>query len=238
MSTTLKLDTASTDALHGALKAAKLLGVEAVALEDGVISGITEASEAAYIAPLGILPPGVVLGIARVSELEKRLSLFEKDATMELLVSDNHDVLSITTSAGRSKVQFRCSRAKLIQHPKRLEDEAAFSISLSKEEAQFLVKGIKALGGETATVRVSPGGKVTVESADATNDVFTHELEAAAVQLSELNSAAQVYRSALLVTIISALISEEGNLLKLGADIGSLSVPAKGGDIIILPTSG
>lgn len=191
--------------IRSALAAARLAGVEQAVIGDGAIRGAAVDQTSAIISPLPLsLPPELKIGIGRLTELEKRISLFGPDLEIEVVPKDEKSVQSLELSEKRTKISFRCAAATLISTPKGIADEAVVALKLTAEEAQQLVKTVKTLGAEAVAVVVGKAGNVRFTGMSPANEKFAVEIEASAECLDEQVALTASYKAPRFCQVLEA----------------------------------
>lgn len=177
-----------------ALMAANKAKLESFVIHEGLVRGLNEATNAAIFSEIQFsFSKEIQLGAVKLNELEKRMGLFGDDLIIEGEVNDANKVRRLTFRGKSSKVDFRCTDARLITYPKTNEDEAFAVVTLTKAEASLLSKGVKLIGGEELTLHIKRDGGVHIECADTNNDRFELDLEAKAEFIDEPGSLARTY---------------------------------------------
>jgi hypothetical protein len=233
----MKLNDNAIGALRVALHIAKAIDLELAVLENGQILGINDKKDAVIISELKILPEGVRLGIGRVAELQKRLTLFGDAVEADLKVNDKQEGVMLTLQSGRSKVQFRCTSMGFLdrKYPKENADEPLVVITFSKAEASQLVRASKSLSAETILVKVSKAGEIYLECSDSTNDQFSLTLDQAGDFVGDPGSTIFSYRAGLLTNLLEAGIRDNETVdLVMGAE-GSMTIAIDAHTLIALP---
>lgn len=234
--TTHTLSAQSVAALRKACTAAKLIGVEAAVLTEGMIRGANPSENAALLTEIDTnLPPTLRMGIGRLPELDKRLALLGDTANVDLTVNDAGDVVSLSISSGRSKASFRASKATLIKYPKENVDPPAAIASLSKEEASLLVRAIKTYGTDEVTLHVSEDGTLSFEGRDSTNDVFKIDLEQKVEFIEEPLSIVTKFATDNLTATVNAAAQAGPVSFVLGGDINTITILVNGHGLVLVP---
>lgn len=173
--------------LRTALLAAKLAGLESVVFSEGKVRGINPAHNGVIFSTCTLeIDPEITIGISRLSELEKRMSLFGDDITIEAEVTEAKKCRKLLIKAKTSKMDFRCTDEKLIKYPKTVgQDDEAVCIKITKSEVSLISKAIKTLGPEQITVQIKKDGIVHIEAIDSNNDRFETDLSNTAEFISD-----------------------------------------------------
>lgn len=235
----MKLTTTDITAIKTALAAAKNIDLELAVIRDGKIMGINAAKDACIISQLPLSVPDIQLGIGRVSELEKRLSLFGDEVTAEAKLNDRGETTLITLQAGRSKVQFRCTAMSFLdkKYPKENSDEPLAVATLSKAEVSQLTRASRTLGAETVLIKIGRDSTVLLECSDSTNDQFSMSVEKPAEFIDVHESVVFIYRAGVLSAAMEAACKDADEVPVIIGQAGSFTLTVKGHTIILLPKS-
>lgn len=234
----MKLTAPDIENLRTALSVSRIVGIELAVLRDGKILGVNDKRDAAIISQLNLsCSADVKIGIGRVDELTKRVSLFSEGVEAELKVNDKGEVSLLTFSAGRTKLQFRCTSMSLLdrKYPQENADTEAVVVSFTRPEVAQLSQGARTLGAENIVVRVSTAGETFVECTDSNNDRFALTLENAAEFVTSPESIVFVYRAELLTNLLSSSAKELDTITVVIGEGGSLTGVLRGHTLIIMP---
>lgn len=176
----MKFDIEDIKKLRAALVACKLGGLESVVFSEGQVRGLGEKKNAVIFDDCVFSFGDAEIGVARLQELEKRLSLFE-DVVIEGEVNDANKTRKLVIKSRTSKMDFRCTDSKLIKYPRTNNDEDASHIRIMQHEVAILNKSVKALGAEELTIQINADGRVHLECQDTNNDRFETDLSQSAV---------------------------------------------------------
>lgn len=233
----MKLTTDDVELLRGALTVCRIIGVDAIVINEGQIRGCTPSMKGAILTKTAIkVDPTLNLGLSRLSELEKRLSIFSGPVTIEGKMSDNGvDVSQLTLASSGSKVQFRCTKSTLIKYPKANNDEQALTVVMTKAEANQLTRALKSLKSETAVLKVGRDGVAGFEAIDSTNDRFSMDLEKQVDFENEPAPTVLTYEADRFATIIDSAAHDADEIhLRIG-EFGSITLVVKGHTVLIMP---
>jgi len=234
----MKLNTTDIEKLKTALTVSRIVGIELAVLRDGKILGVNDKRDAAIISRLELsCSAEIKVGIGRVDELTKRVSLFGDGVEAELKVNDKSEVSQITLSAGRTKLQFRCTSMSLLdrKYPQENADTEAVVVTFTRGEITQLAQGARTLGAENIVVKVDRAGTVHAECADSNNDRFALVLEKQAEFVVEPESIVFVYRADLLANLLSNAAKDQDEVSVVIGEGGSLTCLLKGHSLIIMP---
>jgi hypothetical protein len=232
----MKIIQSDIENLKSSLYVARVSGIESVVITDNKIRGISPNSKIAVISNLDYsFDPSLKIGIGRISEFEKRISVFSGDLTAQGKINDNKDVLSLTLQNNKSKLEFRCTAERLIKYPKANEDPELLSFTLSKSEIQELSRAIKTLGAEILTICIKQDFSVNIECLSSTNELFCTEAEEKAVFLEQYQNTVNQYSASDFIAVLDAAARTE-NLIKISVgESGTSTILVNNYVIIILP---
>lgn len=178
----MKLTESDLPKFRAALLACKVAGLDTVVISEGQLRGLGDKRNAAIFSELKLsIDPVISMGIARVSELEKRISMFGDLVEIELDVNDAKKVRKLNIRGKGGKVEFRCTDEKLITYPKTNSDDVGAYVAFTRPEVALLAKGAKTLSVDQLTFQLKRDGSVHLECADAAMDRFEIDLETPAV---------------------------------------------------------
>lgn len=224
------------DTLKTILAISKHLSIDALVITGGRVGGASADRQVAIISDIDLgIDKVIKLGIGRIGELEKRLSLFGAGLVIEGKVNDNHDAVMLTLSEGRSKMQYRCTAERLIKYPKANGDEPSFVVTLTKSEAIQLVKAVKTLGAETVVLKVDRSAGVGFESSDATNEQFGINLEAKADFVNDVEATVITYKASNFTSLVELVGRNSENVELIIGEGGSITVTCSEFDIVMMP---
>lgn len=214
----------------------KTIGIDGAVLADGKVMGAASSKKLAIISPTTLsIDPNVKVGIGRLAELEKRLTLFDSGVAITTEVGKSGEVSRLTLTAGRTKAQFRCSATSMVLHPKSNDDAPVAALSLSKTEVMTLVKAAKIFGAETVIFKVSSSGAVHIECVDSTNDQFSTSSEKPAEFIDEADSLLFTYQANYLTTVLTEGIRDADSIDLVFGQAGSITTLVKGYSLMIMP---
>lgn len=163
--------------IRSALLACRIAGLDSVVISQGMLRGLGDKQHGAIFSEMKLsIDPAIDIGISKLSELEKRLTLFGEEIAVEGELTDAMKARKLTIKGHFGKIEFRCTDSKLIKYPKENNDEAMAAVSFTKTEIALIVKGTKVMGAEQVVIQVKRDGGVHVEALDQNNDRF--ELDA------------------------------------------------------------
>lgn len=231
----MKLTNTDIDELKSILSACKVIGVDAIVIHQGMARGAKISLDAAILSPTSLsVSEDLRIGIGRVGELEKRLSIFSGPIEIEGKTNETGDVSMLTLSSGKTKVQFRCTNAKLMKYPKSNEDQPVALITFSKAEVQQAAKAAKTLASEKMVIQISRAGIVTLECVDSSNDRFSIELAKEVEFVEEAEGIVQTYLAGLLVDVLDAGVKDADELTIVLGEAGSITATAKSHVLLVM----
>lgn len=233
----MKLTKQDVELLKNAFIACKTTGIESVVITEGMIRGASPDRNTAIISEIGLsIDPTLKIGISKLSDLEKRLALFGTlDVAIEGTEKENKDVAILNMQAGRTKAQLRCTAERLIRYPKANNDTQAVSVFFSKEEAQHVAKAVKTFGAEHVTIMVTTSGTVKIECKDASNDVFSLDLETQAEFVEDASITIFNYFASNFTAVLDAVAKTDEIVVVNIGEGGSLQIPVRSHTLIIIP---
>lgn len=203
----MKLTPQDTANLSSILTTCLLGGIDSIAIEDGFVRGLAENRSFAIISNFNVPKFPQSMGLTRIASLKQRLELFVNNSAtvIEAKESDRGTISFLDISAGRSKVQFRCTSTSLIKAPKVINDEPAFKIFATKEELKMVLNAIKVMGSKDVQLVIKKDRSVSFSLPDSSNDIFSSGLETQAELLGEeSDSVVHYYPSDIFLAIMRA----------------------------------
>lgn len=222
--------------LRAILTLCKTVGIDGAVLADGKVMGAANTKKLGIISPTQLsIDPAVKVGIGRLSELEKRLTIFNGGVSMTGEIGKSGEVARLTMASGRTKAQFRCSATSMVLHPKSNEDVPVATLSMSKNEVATLVKAAKIFGAETVIFKISGSGDVHIECVDSTNDQFSTATEQLAEFVEEADPLFFTYQASYLTTVLTEGTKDVDNIDLVFGQAGSITALVKGYSLMIMP---
>ena len=231
----MKLTHTDVDTLKSILTVSKIIGVEGIVIHEGMARGAKPSLDAAILTEADLsISKDSKIGIGRVSELEKRISIFQGTVDIEGKSNDAGDVSMLTLSSGKTKVQFRCTSANLMRYPKSNEDQPVAVITFNKSEVQQAAKAAKTLGSENIVIQISRAGTVSLECSDSSNDRFTIELEKEVEFIEDAEGIVQTYLAGMFVDVLDAACKDSDEVTIVLGESGSITAKIKGHTVLIM----
>lgn len=232
----MKLTPNDIENLRGAFAVCRIAGIDAAVITDGKVRGVTPTSKMAMISDVGFsFDADVKIGIGRIAEFEKRLSVFSGNIEGEAKVNEKNEVSLLTLRSGKSSIQFRCTSEKLIKYPKKNEDPEECIVRASKAEIAQISRAVKSLGAETLTLAIGRDGAVKFECSAPTNEAFSTEIAAEAAFENGPKGIVHIYEGDRFASVLDASVRDADEVLLVLGEGGSISLSIKGHVLIALP---
>lgn len=232
----MKLTPNDIENLRGAFAICRVAGIDAAVITDGKVRGVTPTSKMALISDVGFsFDPTVKIGVGRIAEFEKRLSVFSGNIDGEAKLNDKNEASLLTLKVGKTSIQFRCTSEKLIKYPKSNEDPEECIIRASKAEINQISRAVKSLGAETLTLAIGRDGAVRFECSAPTNEAFSTELAAEAKFENDPKGIVHMYEGDRFATVLDAAVRDTDEIMLVLGEGGSISLPIKGHMLVALP---
>jgi hypothetical protein len=234
----MKLSPSDLAELKTSFNACRIAGIDSVMITDNQIRGISANSKMAIISPIKIsIDSTIKIGISRLSELEKRLSVFSDEAYIDGTLNKNNEVLVLTMKLGKSSLQFRCTAESMIKYPKENEDTEDCSIVLNKTEVSQITKAVKTLGAEMLTIAIARDGSVSIQCTSPANETFCTTLDSNAEFVQEVHSVVQMYDADKLTSVLDAATRDLDEIPLIIGEYGSLTFMFKTHVLIAMPAT-
>lgn len=212
-------------------------GIENVVFEDGYVRGVNPEKTFAIISNTNVPKFPQKIGISRVSTLASRLAVFKgKDPIIEARETERGEIAMLDITAGRSKVQFRCTSTMLIKFPKgEFNDARANVITLTKEEIKTILDAIRVMSCKKVTMSIRKSGEVKFDIPDESNDTFTVTL-CTGVK-SDSDSVVHYYQSTVFVALLKSKLDNDTTTLDIG-EMGTILTTINDHSVAVLPQIG
>lgn len=231
----MKLSSQDTQNLQNILTTCALVGIESILFEEGKVRGATESNTCIMISDTGIPAFSQKIGLSKISSLKQRLDAFVGNSSLiiDAKESDKGEISSLDISAGKNKVQFRCTSTRIIKPPKGVNDPTAFKISATKDEMKMILNAVKVMSAEKVEIVIKKGGEVSFSLADTNNDIFLVVLENQAKKVSEedLDSVVHYYDASVFASVIRN--TSDAEVLSIGG-AGTIRVKVNGHELILM----
>jgi hypothetical protein len=231
----MKLSAQDTQFLQSILATCAALDIDSIIIDEGKVRGINAPKSAALISAFNIPSFPQKIGLSHLGSLKSRLDLFAGNAAtvIDAKETDRGEINSLDISAGRSKVQFRCTSAILIKAPKVINDEPAFSLFITKSENKMLLDAIRVMGAKRIVLTVRKDRAVAFELSDASNNAFKIDLETPCERLGEETDSVVHYYEAGVFAAVLKNNGEQDTSLEVG-EAGSVKISVNGHSITLL----
>lgn len=235
----MKLSAQDTTNLMNILSTCAIGDIQSVIVEDNFVRGINESKTCVIISDFNVPKFPQKIGLSRLSSLKQRLDLFlnKSDIVIDAKESDRGEINSLDISAGKNKVQFRCTSSMLIKAPKFINDEAAVRVFVEKDELKMILNAIKVMGGKKVLIAIKKDCSVSFQISDATNDNFSSAINTPAERISkeDMDSVAHYYPADVFFAIFKNQAEEfDAIVFDVGA-VGTIKVRLNGHQLTILP---
>ena len=232
----MKLTAQDITSLNNILTTCAVGGVESIIIEDGYVRGVNEARTFVIISNHEVPKLPQKIGLSRLTSLKQRLELFSGNSAtiIDAKESDRGEISSLDISAGRNKVQYRCTSTMLIKAPKSINDEATHKVFISKDELKLVLNAVKVMGGKTVQLVIKKDRTVSIIANDATNDAFTAVLDTPAEFVDEDQDSVVHYYHADIFLAVLRTSDFDITALQVGA-AGTLTAAVNGHRVVIMP---
>lgn len=234
----MKMLSADIDQLKNVITACRIADIDSVMITDNKVRGVSSTGKMAILTEVPFtFDPSIKLGIGRLSEFEKRLSIFATETIIEGKLNEKNEASLLTIASGKSKVQFRCTSERFIKYPKANEDPPACVVSATKAEINQLARAAKTLGAETLTMAIDKLGNVKFECSSPANETFISEINSKAEFVNDTESCVNIYSGSLMASVLDAAVRDCDSLGIVVGEYGSLTIQLKGLTILAMPES-
>lgn len=235
----MKLTTKDTAALNALLHTCNICNIDSVIIEGGVARGVNESKTCALISDFDIPNLSQTMGLNRISALRQRIDIFAGDnaTSIDTKESDKGEISLIEITAGKNKVQFRCTSSALIKAPKSINGTMVNRVTVKKEELKMIFSAIKAMGGKKLMLTVRKDDSVIFKVDDDTNDSFTITLDAQVKRLSEesMDSVVHYYASDIFAAVFKPSFDDFSAVIFDIGDNGIVNLKVNGHSVTLLP---
>jgi hypothetical protein len=235
----MKLSAQDTTNLVNILSTCSVGDIQSVIIEDGLVRGINESKTCVIISDFNVPKFPQKIGLSRLGSLKQRLDLFTNAAgtVIDAKESDRGEISSLDISAGRNKVQYRCTSTMLIKAPKVINDEAAVRVFVEKDELKMVLNAIKVMGGKKVLIAIKKDRAVSFQISDATNDNFSSAINTPAERLSDedMDSVAHYYPADIFFAVFKNQADEFDTIAFDVGAVGTIKTKVNGHAITLLP---
>ena len=235
----MKLSTTDTENLEKILNTCLLFDIDSIIIENGSFRGMTPSKTCAIISDVDVPKLSQPLGISRLKSLQGRLSIFKalKDTVIEAKESERGEISSLSISAGRNKVQFRCTSSMLIKAPKQINDDVFGTVKFSSDECKMILNAIKVMDTKQVIFAAKANKSVSIEALDANNDPFKIDIEAP-IDHDHDRSIVTYYNPSVIKPILEKAFSDEKILEVIIGENGTFVAIVNDHPVTILPLIG
>lgn len=233
----MKLTSTDIEHLSVILSTASLGGVESMIIEDGKVRGMNEARTFVILSDYNVPKLSQKIGLSRLNTLRSRLNLLAgADMTIDARETERGEIASLDISAGRSKVQYRCTATALIKAPRSINDEPLHVVTFEKDELKLILDALKVMSAKAVQLIIKKSGLTSVRASDETNDAFETALSSPAELLSEADSVVHSYSADIFHAVLRALGQTQVQLI-IGVG-GTIRTIIEGHEVVIMPKVG
>lgn len=232
----MKLSSQDITYLNSILATCAMTGIESIIIEDGTVRGVNEAKTCAIISDTNIPTLAQKIGLTRLQTLRQRLELFT-DPTIDAKETERGEISMLDISAGKNKVQYRCTASMLIKAPKQINDNYVNRVFIDDQENKLLLNAIKVMGSKKVQLTIKKDRTVSIHLVDATNDAFSTVLQLPAERLTDddLDSVVFYYPADILASILRTQ-PDSGSPIELDVgEVGTIKLQAGGHRVTLLP---
>lgn len=233
----MKLTTEDTQNLQNILTTCAIAGIDSIIIDDGLVRGVNDAKSCAIISNFNIPKFPQKIGLSRLGSLKSRLDLFagNTSAIIDAKETERGEINALEITAGRNKVQFRCTSALLIKAPKQINDNSLSKVFISKDELKMVTDAIRVMSAKKVVLSIRKNLAVAFELSDATNDAFKIDLETPAELLGDesADSVVHYYPADVFLAVMKALVNEFTTFTV--GTVGTIKVSVNGHELTMLP---
>jgi hypothetical protein len=236
----MKLSKNIVDYIRNAIKVAKLVGIESIAFEPGIVRAMDD-NKTVVICHSNNVPTFEFsgIGIGRLDLFTSRYGLV--DGRDQLIVEAELDTKSGTNQisqlifkAKNIKVEYRCANSTTIRAPKSIKDVMTYEFVLNADGVDTLIKAQNAMGVEYVTVISDKTSGMRFELVDINRDIFVHEFSAQAVNIETKTKSEFVHRYPL--KTLTALFKQDATQRIEVGERGFMKLVVYGLDVFVLPS--
>lgn len=218
------------------VRVCRLVGVNNVALEPGMIRGMDD-DQKVVIHSTDDVPDFEFgsIGMSRLDVFTNRLEVAKSQDKFNVEVTVKPDttyVLSLVMKAQGTKIDFRCTDPSKIRAPKKLNDVMRYEVKINAGAVTMLQKAVSAMGADTVTI-ISNSEGVSFELMDENKDVFKHIFADDAVALDDGTATSFAHRYPV-KTLLSLFKEDPTGTFQVGGK-GLLLFPVAGINVYVLP---
>lgn len=232
----MKLAPESIAYILNVVKTAKMVGIDSVIIEDGLVRGMDDDNSVVLFQNENVheLECGSV-GLTRLDVLTARYDIAQSQEgfSVEATVAKDEDwARSLSLKAKGVNVDYRCANPTQIKAPKQVNDTMTYSVQLNSDAVILLQKGLAAMSSDTVSI-ISGDEGVAFKLTDVNNDVFKHTFSDGAVNIDGGDKTDFAHRYHL-KTLLALFKHNPDGTFSIGAK-GILSFPINGLTVFVLP---
>lgn len=226
----MKLSASTIEYIDRVTSVAQIAGIDAIVFRKDIVSGKDDVPEVILIQKDKI--PDFEfdeLAIIRIPYFRQRLDAVRGAGASFTFDYDDQKGL-VTMSAGRTKAEYRAGNAIAVRAPKNLNDQAAFTFTISPELPQLIARAASAFPSKDPVVAFTSSGpevEITITD-DEAGDSFTSLIS------NDLQGAGALSVRYSLKTLLPLLKQNENTTLQVGQR-GTLTLSVRGINIQIIP---
>jgi hypothetical protein len=238
----MKLSPNLIEYIQSVVRVCRLVGIESVIIEQGLVRGTHGDRTVALIQNEGVpeLPFGAI-GLTRLDILQSRFDVVKnmKNVSIEANPKENTNfIFSLTMKGEGIKIDYRCSDPSKIEARRNVKDTMMHRVKVNPDLVSMLTKGISAMNiGNAQTPDVvsiiSNTEGVSIELVDVSNDVFKYVFapNAEPIGVGATGKFAHRYPAKLLLTLLRD--NPEG-YFEVGS-MGLLKMSVSGFNVVVVP---
>lgn len=185
----MKLTQSAIEYLHNVVKTVQSVGMESVAIEPGMVRGIS-SDHTVFILQTENVPNFECgsIGISKLPVFQNRLNIVREQPNFSVEVSSVRQTehgqyaQSLTMKAAGIKVDFSCCNPKVLKGVAQFRDTFKVEVDLDPDVVKTIQRGVTAMGGKTITI-VNNEKETFLEVVDDNNDVFKYTMPIKGVPL-------------------------------------------------------
>lgn len=233
----MKLKTDDITALKNILAACNVGAIDGILIEDGIIRGANETKSFAIISRLNVPEFGKKIGMTRLNVLKARLDVFvNKEIVINAVESPRDEISSLEISAGKSKVQFRCTSTAFFNKkvPIAINDITEFAFSLSPDDCRAVLDAVRVMGAKQVVMQINADDNiVSFEIVDDCNEVFRIDTDVQIIADTDTRNAVHCYPSEVFCNVLKSTKGE--NLPVVIGAKGTFKSVVFGHEVVLMP---
>lgn len=233
----MNLNAKSLDYIQEVVRVCRLVGVNNVAIEPGMIRGMDD-DQKVVIHSTDNVPQEFEfgsIGMSRLDVFQNRIGIAKSQDKFSVEVTSKPDttyVLSLVMKSKGTKIDFRCTDPQKIRAPKKLNDIMRYEVKINADAVTMLQKAVSAMGADVVTI-ISNSEGVSFELMDENKDVFKHVFADDAVALDDGTATSFAHRYPV-KTLLSLFKEDPTGTFYVGGK-GLLLFPVADTNVYVLP---